>query len=95
MGEIKRIDGSSATNRDLRTSTSADPRDSCNSSSGFPSPIADIILFYMVHIGNIMIALTLDRSDTRTRGGKNNYTFISTKNTAFVQQSFIPNTLKD
>ena len=58
--------------------------------------IARLTLFYNAHTGKINIPLCniMDRSDSRTRGAKNNYKFISTKNTAFGQ-SFFPKTLKD
>ena len=42
----------------------------------------------------ILSVVVMDRSDSRTRGAKNNYKYISTKNTAFGQ-SFFPKTLKD
>ncbi len=55
-----------------------------------------ITLFYNAHTGKISIPLCnlLNRSDSRTRGTKNNYKYISTKNTAFGR-SFFPKTLKD
>ena len=58
--------------------------------------IARLTLFYNAHTGKISIPLCnlLDRSDSRTRGAKNNYKYLSTKNTA-VGQSFFPKTLKD
>ena len=43
---------------------------------------------------NIPLCNIMDRSDSRTRGAKNNYKYISSKNTAFGQ-SFFPKTLKD
>ena len=58
--------------------------------------IARLTLFYNAHTGTISIPLCnlLDRSDSRTRGAKNNDKYISTKNTAFGQ-SFFPKTVKD
>ena len=58
--------------------------------------IASLTLFYNAHTGKISIPLCnlLDRSDSRTRGAKNNYKYLSTKNTA-VGQSFFQKTLKD
>ena len=58
--------------------------------------IARRTLFYNAHTGKINIPLCnlLDRSDSRTRCAKNNYKYISTKNTVFGQ-SFFPKTLKD
>ena len=74
---------------------------SCNSSSGLPSLadrrlIARLALIYNAHRGkiNIPVCNLVDRSDSRTRGAKNNYKYISTKNTAFGQ-SFFPKTLTD
>ena len=53
-------------------------------------------LFYNAHTVKVIIPLCnlLDGSDSRTRGAKHNYKYISTKNTAFGQ-SFFPKTLKD
>ena len=58
--------------------------------------IAILTLFYNAHTGKISIPLCnlLDRSDSKTRGAKNNYKYLSTKYTA-VGQSFFPKTLKD
>ena len=58
--------------------------------------IARLTLFYNAHTGKISIPLCnlLDRSDSRTRGAKNNYKYLSTKKNA-VGQSFFPKTLKD
>ena len=58
--------------------------------------IARLTLFYIAHTGKINIPLCniMDRSDSRTRGAKNNYKLISTKTTAFGQ-SFFPKTLKE
>ena len=58
--------------------------------------IVRLTLFYNAHTEKINIPLCnlVDRSDSRTRGAKNNYKYISTKNTAFGQ-SFFPKTLKD
>ena len=55
--------------------------------------IARLTLFYNVHTGKINIPLCtiMDRSDSRTRGAKNNYKYISTKNPTFGQ-SFFPKT---
>ena len=57
--------------------------------------IARLTLFYNAHTRKISIPLCnlMDSSDSRTRGAKNNYKYISTKNTAFGQ-SFFPKTLK-
>ena len=43
--------------------------------------IARLTLFYNAHTGKINIPLCniIDRSDSRTRGAKNNYKYISTK----------------
>ena len=58
--------------------------------------IAILTLFYNAHTGKINITMCniMDRSDSRTRGAKNNYKYISSKNTAFGQV-FFPKTLKD
>ena len=58
--------------------------------------IARLNLFYNAHTGKINIPLCnlLDRSDSRTRGVKNNNKYISTKHTAFGQLLFLKN-LKD
>ena len=58
--------------------------------------IATLTLFYNAHTGKINIQLCnlVDRSDSRTRGARHNYKYISTKNTA-LGQSFFPKTLKD
>ena len=58
--------------------------------------IARLTLFYNADTGKINIPLCnlLDGSDSGTRGAKNNYKYISAKNTAFGQ-SFFPKTLKD
>ena len=55
-----------------------------------------LTLFYNSHAGKINIPFCnlLDRSDSRTRCAKNNYKYISTKNTAFGQ-SFFPKTQTD
>ena len=55
-----------------------------------------ITLFYNAHTGKIGFPLCnlLNRSDSGTRGGKNNYKYISTRSTAF-SQSFFPKTRKD
>ena len=52
--------------------------------------IAWLTLFFNAHTGKISIPLCnlLDRSDSRTRGAKNNYKYISTKNTALANHSF-------
>ena len=58
--------------------------------------IAKLSLFYNAHTVKIKTPLCniLDRSDSRSRGAKTNYKYISTKNTAFGQ-SFFPKTRKD
>ena len=58
---------------------------------------SDIFVFLLsTRAGGLGINLTAADtvSDSRTRGAKNNYKYISTKNTA-VGQSFFPKTLKD
>ena len=59
--------------------------------------IARPTLFYNAHTGkkiSIPLCNFLDKSDSRTRDAKNNYKYLSTKNTA-VGQSFFPKTPKD
>ena len=58
--------------------------------------IARLTLFYNAHTGKINIPLCniIDRSDSRTRGAKNNYKYISTKKNTALGQSFVPKTQK-